>query len=118
MRHGLVMVFKIPRQDAAQVMLVKDDDVIQTFAVIQMIQTFAADRADEVLDIWILPGWAALDHPDDRLALPSSSLQGRPGALPSRRPSGPRALKRNTQSRMIWRPTPPIFAASVRVALS
>src|SRR5665811_2620764 len=30
MRPGLVMVLKIPRQDAAQVMLVKDDDVIQT----------------------------------------------------------------------------------------
>jgi hypothetical protein len=47
-----VMVFKILRQDAAQVMLVqvmlvKDDDVIQTFA---------ADRTDEALDIGILPG--------------------------------------------------------------
>src|SRR5665213_4297665 len=46
MRPGIVMVLNIPRQDAAQVMLVKDDDVIQTFA---------ADRADEALDIWILP---------------------------------------------------------------
>ena len=33
--------------NAAQVMLVQDDDVIQTFA---------ADRADEALDIEILPG--------------------------------------------------------------
>src|ERR1035437_1707913 len=115
MRPGLVMVLKIPRQDAAQVMLVKDENVIQTFGVTQ---TFGADRADEALDIWILPGWAALVHPDDRLALPSSSLQGRPGALPSRRPSGPRALKRNTQSRLIWSPPPALFAASVRVAPS
>ena len=38
MRSGRVMVLKILRQDAAQVMLVQDDDVIQTFA---------ADRADE-----------------------------------------------------------------------
>ena len=47
MRSGLVMVLKIPRQDAAQVMLVEDDDVIQAFA---------ADRADEALDIGSLPG--------------------------------------------------------------
>jgi len=40
------MVLKIPRQDAAQVMLVKDDDVIQTFA---------ADRTDEARDIGVLP---------------------------------------------------------------
>jgi len=46
MRSGLVMISKIGRQDAAQVMLIKDDDVIQTFA---------ADRTDESLDIWILP---------------------------------------------------------------
>ena len=46
MGSGPVMVLKIPRQDAAQVMLVKDDDVIQTFA---------ADRADEALDIGVLP---------------------------------------------------------------
>jgi hypothetical protein len=46
MRSGFVMVLKILGQDAAQVMLVEDDDVIQTFA---------ADRADEALDIWILP---------------------------------------------------------------
>src|SRR5262245_40856825 len=32
---------------------------------------------------------------------PSLSLDGCPGDLPSRRPSGPRALRRNTQSRMI-----------------
>jgi hypothetical protein len=38
---------KILRQDAAQVMLVQDDDVIQTFA---------ADRADEELDIGVPPG--------------------------------------------------------------
>ena len=47
MCSALVMILKIARQDAAQVTLVDDDDVIQTFA---------ADRADEALDIWILPG--------------------------------------------------------------
>jgi predicted nucleic acid-binding protein len=40
------MVLKILRQDATQVMLVKDHDVIQSFA---------ADRADETLDIGVLP---------------------------------------------------------------
>ena len=45
----------------------------------------------------------------------SLSLEGCPGALPLSSPSGPRALKRNTQSRIIRSPTPPIFAASVRV---
>jgi hypothetical protein len=35
-----------PREDAPQVTLVEDDDVIQAFA---------ADRADEALDIWIVP---------------------------------------------------------------
>src|SRR6266540_993292 len=47
MRSGPVMILKIPRQHTAQVTLVEDDDVIQTFA---------ADRANEALDIWILPG--------------------------------------------------------------
>ena len=46
MRSGPVMILKIPREDAPQVTLVEDDDVIQAFA---------ADRADEALDIWILP---------------------------------------------------------------
>src|SRR6266404_3945958 len=47
MCSGPVMILKIPRKDAAQVALVEDDDVIQTFA---------ADRSDESLDIRILPG--------------------------------------------------------------
>ena len=37
---------EIPREDAPQVTLIEDDDVIQAFA---------ADRADGALDIWILP---------------------------------------------------------------
>jgi hypothetical protein len=41
-----VMILKISRPEAGQVTLVEDDDVIQTFA---------ADRASEALDIWILP---------------------------------------------------------------
>jgi hypothetical protein len=47
MCSALVMKLKITRQDVAQVTLVKDDDVIETLT---------ADRADEALDIWILPG--------------------------------------------------------------
>ena len=37
---GPVMILKIPREDVAQVALVDDDDVIQAFA---------ADRADEAV---------------------------------------------------------------------
>jgi len=47
MGSGPVMILKIARQDAPPVTLVEDDDVIQAFA---------ADRADEALDKWILPG--------------------------------------------------------------
>ena len=42
MRPGVMMIFKIARQYAAQVTLVEDDNVIQTFA---------ADRTDETLDV-------------------------------------------------------------------
>jgi hypothetical protein len=45
----------------------------------------------------------------------SLSFEGWPGDLPSSRPSGPRALNRSTQSWTIWSPTPPSFAASLRV---
>ena len=47
MRSALVMILKITRQDIAQVTFVKDDDVIQAFA---------ADRADQALHIGVLPG--------------------------------------------------------------
>jgi hypothetical protein len=47
MGSGPVMISKIARQDVPQVTLVEEDDVIQTFA---------ADRADEWFDKWILPG--------------------------------------------------------------
>jgi len=46
MHSGPVMILKIARQDVPQVALIEDDDVIQTFA---------ADRADEALDKGILP---------------------------------------------------------------
>jgi hypothetical protein len=42
-----MMILKIARQDAAQVAFVEDDDVVQTFA---------ADRADEALDIGFCQG--------------------------------------------------------------
>src|SRR5580692_7473657 len=44
----------------------------------------------------------------------SSRMLGAPGALPFKRPSGPLALKRTTQSRTICTPTPPVRAASER----
>jgi hypothetical protein len=47
MRPRVVMILKIARQDAAQVTLAEDDDVIQTFA---------ADRTDQTLDIWFCQG--------------------------------------------------------------
>src|SRR3954465_6876533 len=46
----------------------------------------------------------------------SVSLDGWPGGLRLTRPSGPRALNFITQSRTIWTVTPPIRAASVRLA--
>ena len=48
----------------------------------------------------------------------SFSRGGCPGALRSTRLSGPCALNLSTQSRTTCNPTPPIFAASVRVAPS
>ena len=47
MSSGLVMISKVARQDATQVALVENDDVVQTFA---------ADRTDEAFDIGVLPG--------------------------------------------------------------
>jgi hypothetical protein len=46
MRPAVVVILKIRRQRTAQVMLIEDDDVIETFA---------ADRADDALDIGVLP---------------------------------------------------------------
>jgi hypothetical protein len=45
-RSGVMMILKIARQDAAQMTLVEDHNVIQTFS---------ADRTDQTLDIWVLP---------------------------------------------------------------
>ena len=47
MRSGVMMISKIAQQDAAQVTLVEDDNVIQAFT---------ADRTDQTLDIWVLQG--------------------------------------------------------------
>ena len=46
MRSGLVIIAKIRRQHAAQVTLIEDDDVIETLTT---------DRADDALDVRILP---------------------------------------------------------------
>src|SRR3977135_1050097 len=46
MRPAVVVIVKVCRQHTAQVTLIEDDDVIETFA---------ADRADDALDIGILP---------------------------------------------------------------
>src|SRR5512143_3214874 len=46
MRSRLVVVLKVRRQHSAQVTLIEDDDVVETFA---------ADRADDALDIGVLP---------------------------------------------------------------
>ena len=51
----------------------------------------AMDRSDR----------AIVDHAGDGLALGVMSSDGWPGDLPSSSPSRPRALNRNTQSRMI-----------------
>jgi hypothetical protein len=46
MRPASVVITKVRRQHTAQVTLIEDDDVIETFA---------ADRADDALDVGILP---------------------------------------------------------------
>jgi hypothetical protein len=46
MRSGVMMISEIARQHAAQVSLIEDDDVIQAFT---------ANRADQTLDVGILP---------------------------------------------------------------
>ena len=67
--------------------------------------------------------WTAGIGPLSRIAAsaarcPSFNRGGCPGALRSISPSGPSALNFITQSRTTCNPTPPIFAASVRVAPS
>src|SRR5712671_6108775 len=57
MRPAVVVILKVCRQHTAQVTLIEDDDVIETFA---------ADRADDALDIGILHG--------DRGAVTTSSI--------------------------------------------
>ena len=47
MRPALVIVGNVQCQDAPQVALIEDNDVIEAFA---------ADRADHALDIGVLPG--------------------------------------------------------------
>ena len=46
MRPASVVILKVRRQHTAQVTLIEDDDVIETFT---------ADRADDALDIGVLP---------------------------------------------------------------
>ena len=46
MRAALVVILKVCRQHTAQVTLIEDDDVIKAFAT---------DRADDALDIGVLP---------------------------------------------------------------
>src|SRR5262249_24965811 len=57
MRSGVMMILKIARQHAAQVTLAQGDDVIQAFT---------ADRTDQSLNIWVLPGrsWSSDDLRD------------------------------------------------------
>jgi hypothetical protein len=54
MRAASVVIVKVCRQHTAQVTLIEDDDVIETFA---------ADRADDALDIGVLPrrSWCSDD---------------------------------------------------------
>ena len=49
MRAGSVVVVDVRGQDTAQIALVEDDDVIETFA---------ADQTDDPLDVGVLPGRA------------------------------------------------------------
>lgn len=53
MRAGSVVVIDVRRQDAAQVALVEDDEVIQTLATY---------RTDDPLDVRVLPRWSWRDY--------------------------------------------------------
>jgi hypothetical protein len=59
MRAGALVVFDVRGQDATQMALVEDYDVIQTLA---------ADRTDHALDVSVLPGraWCRDDFRDPR----------------------------------------------------
>jgi hypothetical protein len=46
MRAALVMIFKVSREHSAEVTLIEDDDVIETFAT---------DRADDAFNIGVPP---------------------------------------------------------------
>jgi hypothetical protein len=65
MRPAVVVILKVLGQHMAQVTLIEDDDVIETFA---------ADRADDALDIGILP-WRSRCSDDllDRHCLDTSA---------------------------------------------
>src|ERR1700681_1415640 len=60
MRLAVVVILKVCRQHSAQVTLIEDDDVIEAFA---------ADRADDALDIGVLP-WRS--RCGDDLSLPNT----------------------------------------------
>ena len=61
---------------------------------------------------------AALEYRGERGAVGAVQTRRLSGRLQSISPSGPWALNFITQSRTIWSVTPPIFAASVRLAPS
>ena len=62
MRAASVVILKVCRQHTAQVTLIEDDDVIETFA---------ADRADDALDTGVLPrrSWCGDDLLDGEARL-------------------------------------------------
>ena len=64
MRAASVVILKVFRQHTAQVTLIEDDDVIETFA---------ADRADDALDIGVLP-WRSRRGDDPSLLKTPSAL--------------------------------------------
>jgi len=68
--------------------------------------------ADDAIQIRLRSG---LNRLSKRGTLGIGEARRLAGRLQSSRPSGPCALKRTTQSRMICKPTPPILAAWVRL---
>jgi len=88
-----VVVFKVCRQHTAQVALIDDDDVIEAFA---------ADRADDASDIGVLPrrSWRGNDLLDGHRL--DTVAEGRPYEA-SRSRSRKRGAVSQGKASVIWR---------------
>jgi hypothetical protein len=97
MRAASVVIVKICRQHTAQVPLIEDDDVIETFA---------ADRADDAFDIGVLPGRSRRSETSSIAIAWTRSRNDRPYDA-SRSRSRKRGAVSQGKASMIWRASQP-----------